>query len=165
MIEYFYTAKYLDPDLNRKIFWARRGYCVHGAHVGCSFNLNDCCLKPFGTAIAMHTLGDKYDIPGLRKYSCAHLEELFRCIDLWHWGLDLAIWKMAYEHSRNSDDLRKLVLNRVHKALSGKLCDTLLGETAFGLFLEQSPELGVPLLRMELKILSKDDPLPRNNSK
>ena len=159
MIEYLYTTKYLSPDLNDSIMMSQRGRCDHKDDVKCSFNLNDCCLKPFGIAIAMHVLGDKYDIPGLRKHSCAHLDELSNCIHLWRWEQDITIWRMAYEHSRNSDDLRKLLLNRIHEALSGECRDSLLYETAFGLFLEQSPELGVPLLRLELEIPSKDDPL------
>ena len=160
MIEYFYTAKYLDPDLNSKIVMAREECCDHAADVECSFNLNDCCLQPFGIAIAMHVLADKYMIPGLKKHSCAHLEGLFSRIELWRWELDVAVWKMAYEHSRNSDDLRKLVLNRVHEALSRVNRDSSLYETTFGLFLEQSPELFVPLLKMELK-----NPLVHGNSK
>lgn len=158
MIEYLYTTKYSSPDVNNSIMMGQKGRCDHTDDVKCSFNLNDCCLKPFGIAIAMHVLGDKYDIPGLRRHSCAHLDELFNCIQLWRWELDIAIWKMAYEHSRNSDDLRKLVLNRVHEALSGVDRDNSLYETTFGLFLEQSPELFLPLLSMAFEISSKDDP-------
>ena len=93
MIEYFYTTRYLDSDLDKSIVMRQRKRCDHAADIKCSFNLKDCCLKPFGIAIALHTLGDKYDIPGLRKHSCTYLHELFRRITLWAWRLYVAIWQ------------------------------------------------------------------------
>ena len=149
MIEYLYTAKYVCPHL--EIIMSQLGYCDHPDLV-CSFNLSNCSLKPFGIAIALHTLGDKYDIPGLRNHSCAYLEGLFKRIIFDDWEQDVTVWKMAYEHSRHSDGLRKVVFNRIRAGLCGKGRSDLLNDPDFKVFLQQSPELGVPLLIEELKL-------------
>lgn len=151
-----YTATYLDPGLDKSTIMTQQDRCDHSADIKCSFNLNDCYLKRFGFAIAMHTLGDKYDIPGLRDYSCTYYEKLFGHIKQRHWPLHLAIWKMAYEHSRHSDDLRKALFNQVRLGLSSQLRDFLLKDPVFRIFLDQSPELGLPLLKVELGIRSED---------
>ena len=72
MLDYLYTTKYTaptpsDPDL----FCCRHDEAPH------SFDNTACYLWPYGLSVAMYSLGDMYDIPGLRRYSCVRLQKLF----------------------------------------------------------------------------------------
>lgn len=101
----------------------------------------------------MYVIGDKYDIPGLKSYSCAYLGELFTRVNLPGWHYDIAIWSLAYEHSRESDELRQVLMEQVCEAL---LHNYVIDIDSFIPFLAKSPELLLPLLRMTLERHSAD---------
>ena len=70
MIEYFYTIKYFNSNLNNNIMMKQKNRRDYTDDFKCLFNFNDCCLKFFDIEITMHVLNDKYNISNLKKHFC-----------------------------------------------------------------------------------------------
>ena len=115
MIEYLYTTDFTVEGL--KEFKDKKFYdwgCVHKYNHH-SFEIGTCFLQPYAFIVDVYTLGDKYDIPGLRAKACAHLKERFDSDQLDVWHDDIAIWEYTYQHSRKSDELREVLVNKIAK--------------------------------------------------
>lgn len=107
-----------------------------------------CFLWPFGFTILMWALGDKYDIPGLRKYSCDKLDELNDLDKVRKWGDQFDVWETAYEKSRADCSLRTTVIKQVcTAAFDDRFGKDLRRECQFHSFLERCPELAVELYK------------------
>ena len=92
-------------------------------------------------------MGDRYDIPGLRDYCCTTLQLLFDIGGISMSKHELKIWSMAYEHSRASDNLRKVLVVRIRQILFAERGGTSPNRQAIDSFIEKSPELACVLLK------------------
>lgn len=114
----------------------------------------NCYLWIYGIHILMYSLGDKYDIPGLRKISRERFDESYAHIDTLDWEHDIKVFEMVYQYSRPTDDLRKSLIERLCKFLIVKGDrDGLQRQHRFGPFIDNSPELTGPLLQELLRRL------------
>ena len=142
MIGYLYTMNFAVDHLDN-IKDERSHNCTHkrGFH---SYNNDTCFLAPYAFIVDMYTLGDKYDIPGLRAKACAHLKELFDLDPLRDWEHEIAVWEYTYQHSRKTDELRALLVNKI----TTDFVQHLLGESErFYPFVLRCPELTDALLK------------------
>ena len=77
MIEYLYTTDFTVEGLEKlKDKLCYDWVCIHEDYHH-SFESGTCFLQPYAFIVDVYTLGDKYDIPGLRAKACAHLKERF----------------------------------------------------------------------------------------
>ena len=106
-----------------------------------------CYLRPFGFTISMFTMGEKYDAPGLKTYSCERLEYLLGLQKVRTWPEYIAIWDLAYQHSRPPDELRKVLVENICKCLYNKRRYPLQQSAEFSDFIDRSPELAVALFK------------------
>jgi hypothetical protein len=111
MIEYLYTTEFVLDGLE-KIKYPSLHECDHDEYLH-SFDNGTCFLEPYGLMVDLYTLGDKYDIPGLRAKACAHIGKLFASNPFEEWHHDIAVWEYAYQHSRKTDELRALLVDKI----------------------------------------------------
>ena len=143
MIEYLYTSKYTDEydGLNESL------PCKHPED-NCSCDNKRCYLRPYGIAISLYTMGDKYLIPGLMTCSSAYIQKMFSREWIDDWDYEIQVWTLAYAHSRKSDELRAVLLRRIcHKISSTDIVEF----GGFLEFLEEVPELTCALLKITLQ--------------
>lgn len=93
MIEYLYTTNFTVEDLE-KIKDPCLHECNHEDYLH-SFDNDTCFLAPYAFIVDVYTLGDKYDIPGLRAKACAHIKEIFALNSFEEWYHDIAIWEYS----------------------------------------------------------------------
>ena len=135
--------------------WHKNYYrCSHCEEDGHSCTKDTCYLSLYGFHILMYGLGDKYDILGLRKYSCKRLRQTFIKVSTASWEHRLIIFDMMYQHSRVNDELREIIIDMVYDSTSGGWYDYLLtwdhGPKLLQ-FLDRSPELCGPILKCKLE--------------
>ena len=96
----------------------------------------------------MYTLGDKYDIPGLRTYSCTTLDDLARFDMVRKWDKEVDIYEMAYQKSRDTDQLREWLIEQIYSDMLqyNQASEWQLYSGLYP-FLERSPDLAVALLK------------------
>ena len=155
MIEFFYTFSYDSAEDQG----TRNMICM------CCTELDDhthsfmdvnCKLWPFGLSIAMHVLGDKYDIISLRQYACSRLEYFLRDRRVADWEDDMVVMEHAYLHSRPEDDLRKLVKKWIcEKAGAGGIS----GADNFFSILKDMPDVNEALIRDLIKRAEGKEPV------
>ena len=146
MIEYFYKGSYTVnkiPDFKNDEDRLKCDHEKDDPDHGC---LDPTCfLWPFGLTILMWVLGDKYDIPGLRAYSCTKLDELNVRRKGCH---QFDVWEVAYQKSRPDCGLRKTLVKQVcAAALDDRVGKELRKDCTFHTFLERCPELAVELYK------------------
>ena len=149
MLEYLYTTKYTGTYhrlVNHGSF-----DCGHpGDDTNCSCADEECYLRAYGIAISLYAMGDKYDVPGLMTCSCAYIQEMLSGVSkLRDWTHDFEVWTLAYTHSRKSDELRAVLLKLVCHGMSEE--PAMADVSGFLEFLERSPELALPLLKITLQ--------------
>lgn len=79
MIDYLYNHKFTTTTI-ADISDRAGNTCSHGGNDHSCLD-QTCYMWPCGFAIAMHAMGDKYDIPGLRIYSRGTAGELGQVLD------------------------------------------------------------------------------------
>lgn len=140
MLEYLYTTNYTDAYGGLNKFSS----CKHPNDSDCSFADEKCCLRPYGIAIALYAMGDKYIIPGLMTFASISIQKMLKCVGLRGWKQEFEVWTLMYKHSRASDELREILLARMHEEVSENRA--IVGIPGFLEFLKHSPELLFPLL-------------------
>lgn len=146
MIDYFYTTTY-TVEIPEK--YASSAKCPHEEDHSCSDET--CYLSSFGLVIGMYSLGDKYDVPGLRNLSCTRLRELFAGDVLGPWSSDVIVWKYAYQHSRKTDTLREVLNARICNELFSHQGWLLRKHPRFHAFIEEAPEVTAVLLKKTME--------------
>lgn len=145
MLDYLYTGEYTIPTLqtlgNRE--------CHHDGPEHSS-SIESCYLAPFGFAIAMYALGDKYDIAGLRTSSSAHLKDMLDCEDMLSLDAYIDVWESAYQNSHGRDELRELIARHIDGKLI-KYVSNMGRMPGFLDFLDRVPELSSVLLKKVLR--------------
>lgn len=158
MIEFFYNFNYQSAENNQKpvCLWCHQ--LDDHTH---SFLDVKCDLWPFGLSIAMHVLGDKYDIISLRQYACSNLESLLRKRHGVNWEEDMLVMEHAYLHSRPEDDLRKFVKKWIIENTAGGL------STAKNFFsiLKDMPDVNEALIGDLVKRLEGKQPVSKKSTK
>ena len=99
----------------------------------------------------MYSMGDNYDIPGLRAHSCKRLRSLLRIAE----GADdldnyIQIWDLFYQSSRNGDALREVLIESISTRLRRGSGRKLQDYDPFYSFIERSPEIAGELFRETL---------------
>ena len=151
MLIYLYTAEYTIPDLNNlQNEFERQRKCDHYKVILSCLN-SKCYLYPYGFAVSMFSLGDKYSIPGLKAYSATRLQELFDLNALKDWQHDMTVWEFVYQHSRPTDELRKLLIAHISKELMGPRGRGLRWAPGLDDFIDHVPEMAGALLKGCLK--------------
>ena len=145
MIDYLYTTDFTVGDLE-KVKDKSPQVCSHDEDSH-TFDNDTCFLSPYAFIIDMYTLGDKYDVPGLRAKACAHLKELFDSDPINCWKHDIVVWEYAYQHSRKTDELRALLVNKIRTVLFMK---GLSDDEEFYPFVARCPEIADILLKAAL---------------
>ena len=155
MIDYLYTEE-LTIIKSAKFSEKKGKTCGHGGNDH-SCTDQTCCLWPFGFPIAMYAMGDKYDVPGLRKYSHAYLRKVYDVTTTDSWADDVKIFEFAYQQSHKHDELRSWLIEKTcegfYQRLGGHFVDQV---PEFWPFLERSPELVIPLLKDSLQYYNRD---------
>ena len=118
-----------------------------------SINVELCYLWPFALVINMYALGDKYDVPGLKAYSCVRLQELFDLNAFTACEHEMEVWEFAYEKSRSTDELRELLFNQICKKLFGPRGASLRRHKSFHAFIDRVPEMAGALFKACLENL------------
>ena len=145
MIEYLYTFNYKEAEneLGRDCDDNDESH----AH---SFKDPECVLRVFALHIAMHVLGDKYDINSLRVYACSRLKTYLRHeFSITHES-DMMIMDHAYHHSRPSDELRQIVIEYIVEQVNRERADGCNGiSTAknFYSIINEMPDVSEALIR------------------
>ena len=148
MIEFFYNFSY-DSAEDQKTHEMLCKCCTKLDDHTHSFTDVNCKLWPLGLSIAMHVLGDKYDIISLRQYACSRLEYLLRhrCTKVDSEN-EMVVMEHAYLHSRPEDDLRKFVKKWIcEKAGAGGLSSA----NNFFNILEDMPDVNEALIKDLIK--------------
>ena len=149
MIEYFYKGSYTLNRIPEFENDTDRSRCDHEKDTQEHSCLDPTCfLWPFGFTILMWALGDKYDITGLRAYSCNKLDSLNDLDKVRKWIHQFDVWETAYQKSRSDCSLRETLIKQVcHAAFDDKLGRQLRLDCEFHSFLERCPELAVELYK------------------
>lgn len=142
MVEYLYTTKYTDEYDGLEIL-----PCKHPKDTNCSCEDKRCYLRPYGIAISLYAMGDKYVIPGLMTCSSAYIQKMFSETDR-TCNHDIEVWTLAYTHSRKSDELRAILLEKICDEISNSHIEIF---SDFLEFLEEVPELTCALLKITLR--------------
>ena len=145
MLDYLYTGEYKTPCLQN----VESRQCHHD-DPNHSSSIETCYLAPFGFAISMYALGDKYDIPGLRTSSSAHLKDMLDSTNL---SLDayIDVWESAYENSHGKDELRDVIVKHIDGKLMKYAGSSMGRAPGFPEFLDRVPELSSVLLKNVLR--------------
>ena len=151
MIDYLYTYKLTTATTTN---FSRRGgrtFCGHGGNDHSCMD-QTCYLWPFGFPIAMYAMGDKYDIPGLRKCSHTHLRKVYNETETDSWADNIKIFEFAYQQSPRKDELRSWLVEKICEGFDRRLGGLFVDQVPdFYPFIERSTELAVPLLKNSLK--------------
>ena len=154
MFIYLYTGEYTIPNFrNLQSENDRERTCDHDKVIHSCLNPK-CYYSPYGFVVSMFYLGDKYSIPGLKAYSVTRLQELLDIDALKYWQHEMTVWEFAYQHSRSTDELRKLLIEYITKAPMGPRGRSLRWAAGLHAFIEHVPEKASALLKGCLK--SKD---------
>ena len=156
MIDYLYTEQ-LTITTMEKFSRKEEGKCYHDS-IDHSCMDQTCYLWPCGFAIAVYAMGDKYDVPGLRVCSCEFLRRAYDDTVTDSWADDVKIFEFAYQQSNKQDELRSWLVEKICDGFDSTVSGSLLYDVpGFYPFIDQSPELAVPLLRHSLKYYKKEE--------
>ena len=146
MVERFYQRMYYVPHFDNI---EERLQCTHDAEIH-SFD-TDCALWPYKFHTHMHSLGDKYDCPGLIAHSCKRLRRLLKLAQrVYDLDIYIQIWDLFYHRSRNGDALRELLIESISTRLRGGSGRKLQRYGPFYSFVERSPEIAGELFKEAL---------------
>ena len=151
MLIYLYTGEYTIPNLKNlqnKIDTQRK--CDHYKSIHSCLNHN-CYLSPYAFVVSLFYLGDKYNIPGLKAYSVTRLQELLDLDALKYREHAMTVWEFAYQHTRSTDELRKLLIEYISKTLMGPRGRSLRWAPGLHEFIDYVPEMADALLKGCLK--------------
>ena len=144
MIEYLYTFNYKEAENA-----LGRDCDDNGESHAHSFKDPECVLRVFALHIAMHVLGDKYDINSLRVYACSRLKT-YLCHEFSiAYETDMMIMDHAYHHSRQSDELRKLIIEYIVEQVNRERAGLGAISTAknFYSIINEMPDVSEALIR------------------
>ena len=145
MVEKFYQRMYYVPHFDNTVEPLQ---CTHDADTH-SFDTK-CSFWPYGFYTHMHSMGDKYDSPGLRAHSCKRLRRLLEIAKgVHHLDIDIQIWDLLYQHSRKDDALREVLIENISTKLR-RGSGLLQRYNPFYFFIERSPEIAGDLFRETL---------------
>ena len=99
----------------------------------------------------MYSLGDMYDIPGLRNYACKRLQELFNLNPYLDWTDAMSVWEIGYQSSRKGDSLRQILTKGISVHLFKERRNTLRTTPGLHEFLDRCPELASDLLWISIQ--------------
>ena len=143
MIDYLYKGYFSKTHMEER---GEVDDCGHSEDVEHSCQDLKCYLWRFGFAIGLHTLGDKYDIPGLRKHVCNYLKDAYDWDYAEETEHDLLVYEFAYVNSRKTDELRQWLIKVVIDAfLVAGMLKTKPDECYK--FLEKCPDLAIEVLK------------------
>ena len=162
MIEYLYTAKYPAEEPSTFHFKDEQPSqpshqlyrCTHPQEAEHSCMNDTCYLSLYHFHVLIYNLGDKYDIPALRKYCCSRLKALFEQIRPATCEHRLMIYDVLYQHSRVKDELRGMLIDKIYESICGAWSDyrvTWEDGPKLLSFLDRSPELFGPILKRNLE--------------
>ncbi|KAG6986521.1 multicopper oxidase abr1 [Physcia stellaris] len=113
MIQFLYTTRCQISNYEER----KRGHCDHPEGEAHSCNDPSCHRWIYGFDIALYTMGDKYDIPGLRIYACLRLrvdlDYPYAYLKEKDWTLSLDVLQALYETSRTNDEFRKILVGEI----------------------------------------------------
>ena len=142
MIEYLYTTEFRIQNLE-KVKDHSLHTCTHDERFH-TLDKDTCFLAPYAFIVDMYTLGDKYDIPGLRAKAYSYLKERFDLDRFDDWDDDLAVWEYTYQHTRKTEELWALLVNKI----TTDFIKSSLGEfEEFYAFVARYPEIAEILLK------------------
>lgn len=142
MIQFLYTTRCQISNYEER----KRGHCDHPEEEAHSCNDPSCHRWIYGFDIALYTMGDKYDIPGLRIYASLRLrvdlDYPYAYLKEKDWALSLDVLQALYETSRTNDEFRKILVGEIEDSF---MTSNLRCRPEFYEFLVTAPDLVDPL--------------------